>query len=138
LKWLFCLSYLVCSISEAFWNGVQNHRQAINAFWFFWISNGLRELWDKATVLRLSKISILITVGRSMSSENFGFQTASENYGIKQLFWTLLHGPEVSNTVWESGANELYCVGKVKNRSPIILCSLDFSLVTYFLSRKRK
>jgi hypothetical protein len=34
--------------------------------------------------------------------------------------------------------DELYCVGKLKNRSPKILCSLDFSLVTFFLSRKRK
>jgi len=33
---------------------------------------------------------------------------------------------------------ELYCVGKLQNRSPKILCSLEFSLVTFFVSRQRK
>jgi len=38
----------------------------------------------------------------------------------------------------ELRSGELYCVGKLQNRSPKIICSLDFSLVTFFLSRKRK
>jgi hypothetical protein len=29
-------------------------------------------------------------------------------------------------------------VGKLKNRSPKIICSLDLSLVTFFVSRQRK
>jgi hypothetical protein len=34
--------------------------------------------------------------------------------------------------------DELYCVSNLKNMSPKIICSLDFSLVTFFSSRKRK
>jgi hypothetical protein len=35
-------------------------------------------------------------------------------------------------------APELYCVDKLKNRSPKIICSLEFSLVTFFVPRQRK
>jgi hypothetical protein len=31
--------------------------------------------------------------------------------------------------------DELYCVGNLKNRSPKIICSLEFSLITFFVSR---
>ena len=34
--------------------------------------------------------------------------------------------------------DELYCVGNLKNKSPKIICSLEFSLVTLFVSRQRK
>jgi hypothetical protein len=34
--------------------------------------------------------------------------------------------------------DELYCVGKKKNNNPKMFCSLDFSLVTLFVSRQRK
>jgi len=34
--------------------------------------------------------------------------------------------------------NEQIIVGKLKNSRPKIICSLDFSLVTFFLLRKRK
>jgi hypothetical protein len=36
------------------------------------------------------------------------------------------------------GADELYCAGKLKNKNPKIICSLDFSLSTFFASRQRK
>jgi hypothetical protein len=71
----------------------------------FWISQGLREFWDKATVLKLAAWAY------------------SKQY--------CLSDPAQRD-------RELYCVGKLKNRSPKIICSLDFSLVTFFLSRKRK
>lgn len=35
-------------------------------------------------------------------------------------------------------SGELYCVGKLQNSSPKILCSLDLSLVAFFASRQRK
>jgi len=38
----------------------------------------------------------------------------------------------------EPKVSELYCVGKLQNRCPKIICSLDFSLVTFFVSRQRK
>jgi hypothetical protein len=48
--------------------------------------------------------------------------------GLKQA---ILFDPEQSE-------GELYCVGKLKKRSPKIICSLEFSLVTFFVSRQRK
>ena len=32
---------------------------------------------------------------------------------------------------------ELCCVGKTQNMSPKIICSLEFSLLTFFVSRQR-
>jgi hypothetical protein len=34
--------------------------------------------------------------------------------------------------------DELYCESNLKNRSPKIICSLDFFLVTFFASRQKK
>jgi hypothetical protein len=64
---------------------------------------GLREFWEKATVLKLAA------------------KAFSKQYCLRR--------PK---------ADELYCVGKLKNRSPKIICSLDLSLVTFFVSRQRK
>ena len=55
------------------------------------ILSGLREFWEKATVLRLA--------GKAF---------------LKQYCLSRPKG------------GELYCVGKSKNRSPKILCSLEF------------
>jgi hypothetical protein len=72
--------------------------------YYFWISNGLREFWEKATVLKLAA------------------RACSKQYCLTP----------------SEASGELYCVGKLKNRSPKIICSLDFSLVTFFASRQRK
>ena len=48
----------------------------------------------------------------------FGFKKASENFGIKRLFKSLLRRHAESNTVWvirHLAKNELYCVGNLKN-----------------------
>jgi len=41
----------------------------------------------------------------------FWFQMASENFGIKRLFWGLLRGPAVSNTVW-GGRRTTSCIAR--------------------------
>jgi hypothetical protein len=41
-----------------------------------------------------------------------GFHKTSENFGIKRLFWGLLEGPLVSNTVWGGSA----CWRRVRRR----------------------
>jgi hypothetical protein len=69
----------------------------------FLISNGLREFWDKATVLMLAAWA------------------CCKQYCLRR-----------------TKDDELYCAGKLKNRSPKIICSLEFSLVTFFVLRQRK
>jgi hypothetical protein len=67
-----------------------------------WISTGLREFWDKATVLRLAALAC-----------------------CKQYCLTP-----------SEAEGELYCVGKAQNRSPKIICSLDFLFLFYQEKRK--
>jgi hypothetical protein len=81
---------------------------AINIENIFWISTGLREFWEIATVLRLAASAYC------------------KQYCLRST----------PREVEED--DELYCVGKLKNRSPKIICSLEFSLVTFFVSRQRK
>ena len=69
----------------------------------FWISNGLREFWEIATVLKIAA------------------RACCKQYCLRR-----------------TKDDELYCVGKLKNRSPKIICSLDFFLVTFFVLRQRK
>jgi hypothetical protein len=38
----------------------------------------------------------------------------------------------------ERSGGELCCVGKLQNMNPKMFCSLDFSLLTFFVTRQRK
>jgi len=55
------------------------------------------------------------------------------NKTINFSFWASFFG-----SFFGRAKNEQRTVGKLKNRSPKIICSLDFSLVTFFVSRQRK
>ena len=81
--------------------------QIMHHYDIFGISNGLREFWDKATILRLAA------------------KVCGKQYCPRR-------DPPAG------GDDELYCVGKRKNNCPKILCSLELSLVTFFVSRQRK
>jgi hypothetical protein len=67
----------------------------------FWISQGLREFWDKATVLKLAAWAY------------------SKQY--------CLSDPAQRD-------RELYCMSKLKNRRPKIICSLSASRRIWLLS----
>ena len=71
----------------------------------------------------------------------FGSPSALEHFGKKWMFWGMLRGLAVSDTVWairHLAVSELYRVRMPKNMNPKMFCSLEFSLVTFFVSRQRK
>ena len=73
-----------------------------NIMHVFWISIGLREFWEIATVLKLAE------------------RACCKQYCMRR-----------------TKDDELYCVGKLKNRNPKIICSLDLFWLLFSIKRKK-